>query len=154
MRFSKKTWLVVSGLTWIALGVMLLVKGLKFILAEGSAPLLSWCEPLVGSHQQASLLVISAGLFFGFIKGRVILAKTVKRIVGRIGEGRLTFSQVYDRKYYVVLAMMMGLGISFRFLPIPDDVRGLIDVTIGSALINGAMLYFRETITCGTCSRG
>jgi hypothetical protein len=38
---------------------------------------------------------------------------------------------------------MMALGLVFRFLPIPIDLRGLIDVAIGSALINGAMLYFR-----------
>jgi hypothetical protein len=38
---------------------------------------------------------------------------------------------------------MVLLGLVIRFLPIPIDARGLVDVAIGSALINGAMLYFR-----------
>jgi hypothetical protein len=38
---------------------------------------------------------------------------------------------------------MMMLGMIFRYLPIPIDVRGFIDLAIGSALMNGAMLYFR-----------
>ncbi|HNA61819.1 MAG TPA: hypothetical protein PKW79_01945 [Rhabdochlamydiaceae bacterium] len=159
MQFSKKMWLMISGATWMAIGIMLLVKGLKFIvtISETSgavSPLLNWFVPLVGARQQAGLLLISAGLFLGFIKGRVVLVKTVKRISARIPEGSSKISQVYDRKYYVILAVMVGIGMTFRFLPIPLDLRGVIDVTIGSALINGAMLYFRETITCDTCSRG
>jgi hypothetical protein len=109
---------------------------------------------LVGARQQAGLLLISAGLFLGFLKGRVVLAKTVKRISERIPEGESNISQVYDKKYYVILAIMVGIGITFRFLPIPLDFRGAVDVTIGSALMNGAMLYFRGMITCGTGSRG
>jgi len=37
----------------------------------------------------------------------------------------------------------MGLGMGIRYFGVPVDVRGLIDVAVGSALINGAMLYFR-----------
>ncbi len=148
MQFSKKGWLVISGGTWMAIGVMLLVKGLKFVVgaAEGSSPFLNSLVPLVGTRQQAALLLISGGLLLGFIKGRVVLAKTVSRIAGRLGEGSIALSQAYDRKYYIVLATMVGVGIGFRFLSIPLDVRGLIDVTIGSALINGAMLYFRKLV--------
>jgi hypothetical protein len=35
----------------------------------------------------------------------------------------------------------------FRVLSIPFDIRGGVDVAIGSALINGAMLYFRHMLT-------
>jgi hypothetical protein len=38
---------------------------------------------------------------------------------------------------------MILLGLSMRFMPILIDVRGVIDVAIGFALLNGSMLYFR-----------
>jgi hypothetical protein len=160
MKFSKRTWVVISGGTWIAIGVMLLMKGLKFIVATtemtDGTPLLSRLASMIGSRQQAGLLIISAALLVGFIKGRTVLAKTVKRIADRIhaGDQTLSMDQVYDRKYYVILGIMVGIGMAFRFLPVPLDVRGFIDVTIGSALINGAMLYFRQLIIYGKSRPG
>jgi hypothetical protein len=152
---------VVSGCTWMAIGIMLLVKGLKFIVStaeikDAASPLINWLAPLVGTRQQAALLLVSVALLIGFIKGRTILAKTVKRIADRIltAQGDLTMNQAYDRKYYAILAIMVGIGLTFRFLPIAHDIRGFIDVAIGSALINGAMLYFRQAVTCGTYSPG
>jgi hypothetical protein len=56
-------------------------------------------------------------------------------------------TQAYDQKYWILLCLMMMLGMMFRFLPIAVDIRGGIDVAIGSALINGAMLYFRQILT-------
>jgi hypothetical protein len=38
---------------------------------------------------------------------------------------------------------MMALGAIMRL--VPDDWHGFVDVAIGSALINGAMLYFRAS---------
>ncbi len=37
---------------------------------------------------------------------------------------------------------MMGIGVVFRFLPISHEIRGCVDIAIGSALIQGAFLYF------------
>ena len=39
---------------------------------------------------------------------------------------------------------MVGLGALIKVLNLPLDVRGAIDIVIGSALINGAMIYFRS----------
>jgi hypothetical protein len=154
MNLSKKTWLVISGVMWLGIGVMLLMKGLRLIVAcaeqtEGAAPLLNSIFSLAGSRQQGSLLLICGALFVGFIKGRTVLAKTVKRIAEKIHlhpETLIPLKQVYDKRYWIVLGVMMGLGMLFRFLSIPKDIHGFIDVAIGSALINGAMLYFRNLI--------
>jgi hypothetical protein len=149
---TTRKWIVVSGLTWLAIGSMLMVKGLKWItqsmMGLESAPLVRWCSSLVGSAQQGALLVICISLFIGFIKGRTVLAKTVQRVVTRIRSlpPPILLSQVYDRRYATLLGSMMALGFLFRFLPIGADVRGAIDVAIGSALINGSMLYFREAV--------
>ena len=148
---SKRAWLVISGIQWLVVGVMLLVKGLRYLIPladqlEAPAPLLQWLVSMAGSRQQAALLIVSVALLIGFIKGRTVLAKSVNRMADRIQlqEGRLTLAQVYDKRYYLVLLLMVGLGFTLRALHLPHDIHGGIDVAIGAALINGGMLYFRR----------
>ncbi len=149
---SGRKWMVVSGLIWLGIGSFLMLKGLKWItlamLLEELPLLLKRLVQLAGSLQQGSLLLMCISLLLGFIKGRMILSKTVYRIVKRLQAetSPVPFSKVYDRKYYIVIALMIGLGFLLRFIPIPFDIRGAVDVTIGSALINGAMLYFRQAL--------
>ncbi len=149
---SVKKWIVISGLSWLVMGSYLMVKGLNWIIlamAQPEAPyLIGWLSSLAGSLQQGSLVLICVSLLMGFIKGRMILSRTVGRVTAhfRSLQVPIRFSNAYDRKYYIILGSMMGLGLLFRFLPIAYDIRGGIDVVIGSALINGAMLYFREAV--------
>jgi hypothetical protein len=154
MVLSKRTWFIISGIKWFAIGVMLLTKGLRLITSAADhvavkAPLINFFQSFTSSRHQAALLIICLGLFVGFIKGRTVLAKTVSRIAERINshpEG-LTLKQAYDQRYWIVIGLMMVLGMMFRFLSLPFDIRGGVDVAIGSALINGAMLYFRHMMT-------
>lgn len=154
MILSKHAWIIVSGIKWFAIGVMLLLKGLRLITAAAEhsaiqAPLIKYFQTFASNRHQASLLIVCLGLFIGFIKGRTVLAKTVGRITSRINlhSGGLTLSQAYDRKYWIVIGVMMALGMTLRFLPVPADIHGGVDVAIGSALINGAMIYFRTILT-------
>jgi hypothetical protein len=133
----KKMMLILgSGAIWLGVGIMLMAKGLPLI---------------VHNHletQNTGLLLISIGLLVGFIKGRWVLSKTVERIVKRIitlPQG-FSYKDVYPRSYLVLLSGMIVLGLLLKWLPIPVDVRGTVDVIIGSALINGAFLYFRCAI--------
>ena len=111
------------------IGAYLMLKGINYSLKVDSA-----------------LVIICIALLVGFIKGRMVLSKSVMRIVGHLQAqvAPIFWKKAYDRKYYLILAIMMGIGMGLRFVSIPDGVRGFIDVTIGSALINGAVLYFRE----------
>lgn len=131
---KHRGWIILSGLFWFAIGIFLLNKGLRFI-AEGVA----------NSSSQAGMALIAVALFIGFLKGRIVLAKTVKRLVSRILalQAPIRFADVYPRSYFLLIAGMVGLGALLRFLPISIEARGFVDVAIGSALINGAMLYFR-----------
>lgn len=152
MKLTTRQWITASGITWFAIGSLLMVKGLKFItqamVATESAPLIERLARVAGSVHQGALLIICISLFIGFIKGRMILSKTVQRIVSRLRSlpNPIPISHAYDRKYVILLSSMIALGMLFRFLPIGLDIRGAIDVTIGSALINGSMLYFREAL--------
>ena len=55
----------------------------------------------------------------------------------------IKFAQVYSRGYLMLIAGMILLGLSMKWLGLPSEIRGVVNVAIGSALMNGAMAYFR-----------
>lgn len=147
---SHKNWIVVSGLCWFAIGASLLYKGLGFIAATTFLPdsfCMRW-QGVFGSPQQAGIVLIGVGMGVGLMKGLFVLSKTVQRVTGRIRGLTLPIRvlQVYAKSYWLVIGAMVGLGLSLRFFSIPLDVRGFVDVAIGSALFVGSLLYFREAL--------
>jgi hypothetical protein len=147
---THRAWIVFSGFVWFAIGTMLLYKGLQFITdaAFQTNSLSFQMRHTFGSSQEAATALIALGLIVGFFKGRYVLSKTVQRVVLRLAALPLPIrlKDAYTRSYWLLILGMMGLGMVFRFLPIPLDARGTIDVAIGSALINGAILYFRSAL--------
>ena len=144
---NHRKWIALSGLIWFAAGGMLLLKGLRLI-AEATLKTDTICfrfQETFGSVQQSAFALIATALFIGFLKGRLVFAKTVQRITARILSLPLPIrlAKVYAPSYWILIGTMMGIGLLFRFLPISIDLRGWIDTAIGSALLNGAMLYFR-----------
>ncbi|MBS0616368.1 MAG: hypothetical protein JSR58_07455 [Verrucomicrobia bacterium] len=130
------SWIVVSGSLWLAIGVFLLTMGLKKIV-------------LGTEGEQTALLLISVGLLIGFFKGRFVLSKTVDRVCHRIlsQPSPVALKQVYGKGYLFLIAGMMALGMILKWVPIPVHWVGLVDVAVGSALINGAFLYYRKAAT-------
>ncbi len=129
------------------MGMVLLYKGLQFIhegILQPHSLSAKWSSTF-GGKEKAATIWIAIGLLIGFFKGRFVLIKTVQRMVARIASLPLPirYKDVYPLSYYFLIGGMMGLGLLFRFLPIPIDLRGMIDLAIGSALVNGSMLYFR-----------
>lgn len=149
IRHSKM--IGISGVIWLSIGFMLLSMGINFIVESilkengrlASRPVLDFFATFSGELETAAIILIAMGLLVGFLKGRVILSKTVARTVERTlaMPNPAPLSQIYPRSYYILLGSMILIGFVVKFLPF--DVRGFVDVAIGSALINGAMLYFR-----------
>ena len=108
--------------------------------------LIGFINSFVGKPEEAALILICFALFLGIIKGRFALKRTVNRVVTRIRTLPSPFpiKSLYTRGYLILLGSMVLFGMVFKFLPLPLDVKGFIDFTIGAALINGGMLYFRE----------
>lgn len=133
---KHRGWIALSGVTWFVIGTFLLYKGLRLINEAIHQDDLS--------HRAANAF-IGIGLLVGFFKGRFVLVKTVRRVVSRITSLPLPiqFKDAYSPSYWILIASMMALGMIFRFLPIATEIRGTIDIAIGSALINGALLYLR-----------
>ena len=151
MNLSKTAWIVISGIVWFVVGIGLLSLGLNFIIFKAqmemfeTTSLIAKLAPLAGGREKAALVLITLGLVMGFIKGRFILVKTVRRVVERILSLSLPIqlSQVYSRGYLLLIGGMILLGMSMKWIGLFTEVRGVIDVAIGSALMNGAMAYFR-----------
>jgi hypothetical protein len=152
VRLGHVAAIIFSGSIWFVIGFFLLSKGLNFVTAAAhfgelglTSPLMIRLSLLVGGAQSAALLLIAAGLMIGFFKGRYVLAKSVRKGVQRIIalSEPIALHRVYNMRYYVLILIMVGLGMSMKWFAFPPDVRGMIDIAIGSALMNGALIYFR-----------
>lgn len=153
-KMSHKALIIFSGLIWLAVGCFLLPLGLNFLLqaiqntyqhANGNYPLLQLFTSFTSSTENAVVILIAMGMLIGYSKGRYVLGRSAIKGVQRIRSfpNPTDLKNIYSSKYYILLGAMIGLGISMKYLGIPADVRGTIDVAIGAALINGAMIYFR-----------
>lgn len=150
MQCKHKTLFFLSGTLWLGIGVMLLTFGLRFLMeiliTYGSQKpiLLKILIKLFNVTQENGIVIlITMALMLGFFKGKFILAKSAKREMQRISDlpNPISIKYIYSKKYYFLILSMVFLGFLIRFLPL--DIRGFIDITIGSALINGARVFYR-----------
>lgn len=156
MKLSHVKLIVISGFVWFAIGFYLLQLGLNLLLGNlsqdivlgQSYPFVAIISNFLGNAENATIFLLVVALFIGYLKGRHVLGKSAKRGVERIQTlpNPASLASIYSAKYYVLLAVMIGLGISIKYLGLSNDVRGFIDAIIGSALINGAMVYFRLAV--------
>lgn len=140
MRTSKQTLINLSGLSWMIMGGFLLFMGSRFLIKSDVT-------------EQLKITFLVSALIIGFLKGKFVLAKSVKRQIKRISElsGPIFLKNIYSKAYYLLILLMIGLGISLRYCPL--YVRGSIDIAVGMALIQGATLFFRFKKTVqGNCS--
>ena len=150
MKIRQGIAIAFSGILWMGVGILLLVKGFSLILTPlaGSKGtfIYSYMFSLSGNAQQAALLLICLGLLIGFFKGRFVLNKTAARVIRRIQKlpNPCSVFSLYSPSYLALLSSMILLGVLLKFIPIPFDIKGIIDVAIGSALTNGSSFYFRH----------
>jgi hypothetical protein len=154
-KLSHRSLIIISGLVWFVVGCGLLQLGLSFLMQtvqanpiELQGSLSAYLGSLLGGVQEAVVLLIGIGMLVGYFKGRYVLGKSARAGINRILSlpNPTPLSSIYSAKYYILLAGMVGLGMSIKFLGVPLDVRGAIDVAIGAALINGAMVYFQHVL--------
>lgn len=155
MRVSPFRALIISFASWLGIGVFLLYKGLRLLveLAPGTShsSMLSFFSEIAGGTQQAVLMCICIGLFVGFMKGRFVLSKTVTRLSNRFfSYGRpMLLKEMYPAYYLALVGSMILLGMSLKWMPVPQELRGTVDVAIGAALTNGAFQYLRVAFSKG-----
>lgn len=147
MKIRQNVAIALSGVTWMGIGILLLVKGFSLVLMpNGNGALLPFLKSVIGSTEQACLVLVCLGLFIGFLKGRLVLSKSANRIIKHITAlpNPCSLSSVYPKSYFILLGSMMSLGMLFKWISMPYDVKGLLDIAIGAALTNGSAFYFRH----------
>lgn len=152
MRIGHVAGICLSGALWLIIGCFLTFKGVVFlgltIISEKLDPMMGILMQISPSRERAGMILIFSALVVGLFKGRVVLAKTVMRQVKRLLmiAHPLHVRDLFPMSYLAIILSMMLLGMSLKFLPITQDIRGFVDLAVGSALINGAFLYFKQAL--------
>lgn len=140
----------ISGLVWLAVGFFLFTLGVSLLTAHltaagGSYPLIDLVAPYFGGREQATIALIAAALYIGFLKGKHVLGKSARRGIARLQTlpNPASIARIYGASYYMLLGSMILLGVAIKYTGIPSDLRGFIDLTVGTALIQGAVVYMR-----------
>ena len=137
--------MILSGLVWLLGSFVLLSLGTKLMIKAalvGPAALLPTLSPILGLTQSMIGLTLFA-LILGYLKSSFIITKTVRRETSRIlALAKPSISNLFSRKHLVIVAFMMGLSYLFKVIELSVDIRAVIDIAVGSALLQGALAYF------------
>ncbi len=150
MKIRQGVAIAFSGITWMGIGILLLTKGFSLILTpqipKNVALFMPKLVSLAGSAQQAALIIACIGLLIGYLKGRFVLRKTANRVIARIVSlpNPCPLSSIYPRSYLILLSSMIALGMCLKWISMPYDLKGMIDIAVGAALTNGSAFYFRH----------
>jgi hypothetical protein len=154
IKTRHSTLYALSGIVWLAVGVMLLNLGLGFLMhgfqgnsfvQDGYSGLFSFMSFYTGTADYAAIALIIFGLVVGIAKGRFVMQKAAQKSAIRIAklENPTSITNLYSRSNIILLGIMMCLGLGMKLFALPYDIRGTIDVAVGCALIQGSLAYFR-----------
>ncbi len=128
----RRHWLVfTAGVVWLAVGVGLVAVAC-FWLYRSAWPL----SLVLGALSFALGLIVYS---FGFSR---IVRKNLERIGGK-PEVVCLFAFQGWRSYFLIIIMIL-MGYALRHSPVPKYIDATIYFTMGSALICGSSLYFRQ----------
>lgn len=157
-KCSHFVMIVISGLVWATIGVMLMTVGMHHLMdalrlfddmTRASSPsLIKAFSAVLKSPEQVMTAIIGCCLLVGYAKGHFVLTRSVKSGVQRIlsHPNPSAIKKLYGKKYYFLIVAMMGLGLLLKALKLPSDLHGAIDLAIGSALLKGALVYFKYAV--------
>jgi hypothetical protein len=140
-----------SGVLWLAVGSLLFSKGvvlLQSLLVPGITTGFFHASFFGSLSSQVKVqLILIAGLWIGFIKGNFVLRRSANRVLNHIvnQEEPIQLKNLYPKSYLILLGCMCAMGMSLKWIPINPDVKGLIDITVGTALIIGSWHYFKKS---------
>lgn len=146
MHVSHSTLIKLSGTLWLCIGIVLLSLGIFLVVNGEIGPLKTSISPVFGGIEVATVAIIAIALLIGYMKGRFVLGKSSRRIVNRIRSfpNPTSLTNLFSPAYLLLMGSMVLLGISIKYFGLPHDIRGFIDIAVGSALINGAVMTFRH----------
>lgn len=119
---SARMHLWLAALMWTAVGTLLTLVGVRWVLA-GEVPHVWW--------------LLAVAVAAGLVKARFVLARTAARMVARIrrrGDGRCIGGFLSVRSWAFV-ALMITAGRLLRGGLLPRTIVGFVYVAVGTALL-------------------
>ncbi|MCT7950530.1 hypothetical protein NG798_12080 [Ancylothrix sp. C2] len=134
---SRSQHLWIAGTLWTLVGTGLFMMGLVF-----------WFHfPYLGFLDSKHILGGMAALSVGLIKGKFILDKTAGRVIERVevlqepNPFKSVF-QMFGGKTIALILAMIGLGVVLRIAGVSFEVRGLVYIAVGIALLWSCRRYW------------
>lgn len=126
---DKRVLILLSGVTWIIVGVLLCRLALIWLTEAGNKHTLSF--GLVG------LTLACLIYYFGF-------SRLVDRNTGRIlaMNGKVCVFAFQAWKSYLIVVVMIGMGITLRASPLPRTYLSIIYNGFGGAMILSSLKYY------------
>lgn len=127
-KVKNLTLLLIAAVVWLAAGVNIARIGLEEY-ALGYASVI---------NVALSLLV---GIVFWFMAFHKLTVKHTQRIAG-YGDERQLFVRFFDKRSFIIMAVMMTGGIAIRSLHLmPDEFIAVFYTGLGSALALAGLLF-------------
>lgn len=127
---NKNYLIFLSGLMWVAVGVLLLSFSYSWLRAAH----FHHATLFVGTGVAAALVIHH----FGFLK---IVDKNLGRILPM--EGKKCVFSFMTWKSYILVAVMVTMGILLRHSPIPKTYLSVLYIGIGLSLVLSSIRYLR-----------
>lgn len=147
MRFKSYSFIFIAGMVWLAVGILLITKGVNFHWIALENTQLKIFDYLGMKSSFGILFFICACL--GLLKTWFVLKKAALRNL--LYYFSFTSAQpifrLYQRKDLILIFSMILLGRLMRWLSLPSLVQGMILETVGCALIFGSYYYFRALLS-------
>lgn len=128
---NRRVLIFLSGITWSIVGLILCNTAFGWLDLKGNGFFFVF----------AGFLVSLFAYFFSFSK---IADRNIQRI-SQMGEKVCIFA-FQTWKSYTMIAVMIGLGILLRYLPVPKYYLSVIYIGIGLALFLASIRYYRVLI--------
>lgn len=138
MKVKRESLMLIAGAVWIVAGINILIIGLNAYFAEAA---LSWW----------AVLLMIFGSFVVLSAFHAMFGKLVKKHVARIRslEGRRQNPFLFfDVRGYLIMAFMIGLGVTLRMSgTVPDWFIAFFYTGLGTALLSagsGFLLHWKH----------
>lgn len=138
MKVKKEVLLIIAGALWAAAGINILRIGIaSYIASSGS----------VKVYFLLLMMLLSALILAGFIAMFMrVVRKNTRRILSY--PEKKTIFAFLDLKGYLLMAFMMGLGITLRLINLlPVEFFAVFYTGLGTALTLSGALFVRNFFT-------
>lgn len=145
---TKRQHLWIAAAIWTLVGAGLFTMGLVF-----------WFHlPVLVFLDQRHLTIGAIALSVGLIKGKLVLDRTANRVIERVetlnepNPFKSVF-QMFGAKTIALIVAMMGIGLALRIGGVSFEIRGLIYIAVGTALIWSCRRYWVASLTHSAVER-